>query len=66
MRAEGDGLEAARAGAGRGRARQGSGLHGRHPQGPVLLLLNGRLDLRARVRDVHARGYLGCAQFQFC
>lgn len=64
VRAEGDSL-AARAGrAGRagaaGRGRQGSGLHGRHPQRLVLLLLHGGLDLRARVRDVHARRDLRC------
>lgn len=69
VRAEGDGLVSAgagragraglagRAGAGRGgRARQGSGLHGGDPQCLVLLLLDGGFNLRARVRDVYARG----------
>lgn len=53
VRTEGD--SAAHAGARRARrGRQGSGLYGGHPQRLVLLLLDGRFDLRARVRDVHA------------
>lgn len=53
-RAEGDGLVARRGGG------QGSGLHGRHPQSLVLLLLHGFLDLRAHVRYVHAGWYFSC------
>ena len=56
--AEGHGL--ARRRRRRRRGGQGSGLRGRHPQGLVLLLLYGFLDLRAHVCDVHAGWDLGC------
>lgn len=59
VRTEGD--SATHAGARRARrGRQGSGLYGGHPQGLVLLLLDGRFDLSARVRDVHACWDLRC------
>lgn len=51
-RAERDGLVRRRA---RRPGGQGSGLHRRHPQRLVLLLLHGLLDLRAHVRNVHTR-----------